>query len=198
MFLRAPKHFKVGKQFIFNRYTTICSVYTVWVKNTYTFVGYNSVKLFKLLNSLFIKNLLPELKINKITVKFKISVKLMAGVLYLNIIVSAIIFSFIFWGLTFLAKYTYSNKYFNYKVNFYECGFKNLTKKKITYDINYILLLLFLLIYDGEFLLLIPFSFNSFFISFTVICCLSFFLIWLLIALIFDYAYGALDWQNSC
>lgn len=122
----------------------------------------------------------------------------MAGVLFLNIIISAIIFSFLFWILTFLAKSTYSNKYFNYKLNFYECGFKSLNKKKITYDINYILLLLFLLIYDGEFLILIPFAFNSSYISFSVICCFSIFLMWLLVALIFDYAYSALDWQNNC
>lgn len=122
----------------------------------------------------------------------------MAGVLFLNIILCASLFSCLFWLLTFIAKVSYSNKYFNYKVNFYECGFKNLTKKKITYDINYILLLLFLLIYDGEFLILIPFSFNSLYISINVIFALTFFLVWLLIALIFDYAYGALDWQNNC
>ena len=121
----------------------------------------------------------------------------MTGVLFLHIIINSILFSFIFWTLTFLSKIFYSNKYFNYKYNFYECGFKNLTKKKISYDINYILLVLFLLIYDGEFLILIPFSFNITCISLEVIIAVIFFIIWLVIALIFDYAYGALDWQNN-
>lgn len=120
----------------------------------------------------------------------------MAGVLFLNIIINAILFSFLFWILTFLSKMFYSNKYFNYKFNFYECGFKSLHKKKITYDINYVLVLLFLLIYDGEFLVLIPFAFNSLCISFLIILSFIFFLVWLIIALIFDYAYSALDWQN--
>ena len=121
----------------------------------------------------------------------------MTGVLFLHIIINSILFSFIFWTLTFLSKIFYSNKYFNYKYNFYECGFKNLTKKKISYDINYILLVLFLLIYDGEFLILIPFSFNITCTSLEVIIAVIFFIIWLIIALIFDYAYGALDWQNN-
>lgn len=121
----------------------------------------------------------------------------MAGVLFLNIIINAILFSFIFWILTFLSKTFYSNKYFNYKYNFYECGFKNLTKKKISYDINYILLVLFLLIYDGEFLILIPFAFNITYLSVEIIIAVVFFIIWLIVALIFDYAYGALDWQNN-
>lgn len=120
----------------------------------------------------------------------------MAGVLFFNLIVNAILFSCIFWILTFISKTLYSNSYTNYKLNFYECGFKNITKKKITYDINYVMVLLFLLIYDGEFLILIPFSFNISYISIYNIGALIFFLLWLLIALFYDYAFGALEWQN--
>lgn len=120
----------------------------------------------------------------------------MAGVLFTNIIINAFFFSFIFWLLTFLAKISYTNLYSSYKLNFYECGFKNLTKKKISYDLNYVMLLLFLLIYDGEFLVLIPYSFNIFFISINIVMSISFFLIWLLIALFYDYSFGALEWQN--
>ena len=120
----------------------------------------------------------------------------MAGVLFINIICNAILFSFIFWILTFLAKSLYTNNYSNYKLNFYECGFKNLTKKQITYDLNYVMLLLFLLIYDGEFLILIPFAFNISFISLYTILSFTFFMFWLIIALFYDYSFGALDWQN--
>ena len=121
---------------------------------------------------------------------------LMAGVLFFNIILNDCLFSCIFWILTFLAKSLYTNKYYTYKYTFYECGFKNLSKKKISYDINYIMLLLFLLIYDGEFLILIPYGFNSLCGGFWVFFSLCFFILWLIIALVFDYAYGALDWQN--
>ena len=57
--------------------------------------------------------------------------------------------------------------------------------------------MLFLLIYDGEFLILIPFAFNITYLSVEIIIAVVFFIIWLIVALIFDYAYGALDWQNN-
>lgn len=119
----------------------------------------------------------------------------MTGVIFATIVYNAVIFSFIFWILTFLAKYLYTNNYSYYKYNFYECGFKSLTKNNIKYNINFLLLLLFLLLYDGEFLILIPFSFNAWALSLSYTIALVFFIIWLFIALLFDYIYGALDWQ---
>lgn len=119
----------------------------------------------------------------------------MAGSIGLYIIINAIFFSFLFWLITFAAKSLYTNKYYNYKLNFYECGFKSLTNKKINYSINYIMLILFLLVYDGEFLILIPFSLNLTLVSFEVILSISIFLMWLIIALMYDYAFNALDWQ---
>lgn len=113
----------------------------------------------------------------------------------ITLIINAILFSNIFWLLTFCAKFLYSNKYYNYKFNFYECGFKSFNITKITYNINYIMLILFLLIYDGEFLLLIPIALNIQLVNFIIIIAVSIFLLWLLIALVFDYAYNALDWQ---
>lgn len=119
----------------------------------------------------------------------------MVGVVFLNIILNAFFFSFIFWLLTFISKFLYSNKYFNYKLNFYECGFKNITKKKISYEINFSLLLLFLLLYDGEFLVLIPLALNTSLITFSIGIAVFFFLAWLIIALLVDYSFNALDWQ---
>lgn len=119
----------------------------------------------------------------------------MAGALLLSIITNAIVFSFIFWLLTFLGKVFYSNKYFNYKLNFYECGFKNLSTKSIQYEINFMLLILFLLIYDGEFLVLIPYALNSDLIDPAVCLSIFFFFLWMLVALYYDHFYSALDWQ---
>lgn len=119
----------------------------------------------------------------------------MIGSFLVKLIVYASLFSMIFWVLTFAGKWLYSNKYYNYKLNFYECGFKSLTKVKINYNINYLLLLLFFLIYDGEFLILIPFSLNFSLLYFESFLCLCFFLFWLFSTLIIDYIYQALDWQ---
>lgn len=119
----------------------------------------------------------------------------MVGSVFLVLAINACCFSCLFWAVTFLTKTLYSNKYENYKFNFYECGFKSLTKKKISYSLNYIMLILFLLIYDGEFLILIPLSLNLVAINFYLLISLCFFLFWLILALVFDYAYSALDWQ---
>lgn len=119
----------------------------------------------------------------------------MVGALFVQLILNAVIFSFIFWILTFAAKSLYSNKYYDYKLNFYECGFKNITKKKISYEINYVMVMLFLLLYDGEFLVLIPFALNNECFTLEVYFALLLFLVWLVVALLFDYAMSALDWQ---
>ncbi len=119
----------------------------------------------------------------------------MVGVFFLQIVLNSVLFSFLFWGLTFIAKFTYSNKFYNYKLNFYECGFKNMTKAKTSYELNFVLVLLFLLIYDGEFLILIPFTLYVSFITFELMVCIMFFIAWFIITLVFDYAYHSLEWQ---
>ncbi len=119
----------------------------------------------------------------------------MAGILYILILTHVLLFSGIFWLLTFLTKYFYTNKYYKYKLNFYECGFKSLTKTKINYSMNFILLLLFLLLYDGEFFILIPFALNIQITSLIPYSLLIFFLLWLILVLLFDYIYNTLEWQ---
>lgn len=111
------------------------------------------------------------------------------------VILNAIFFSLIFWLLTFLFKFYYSNKTYNYKLTFYECGFKSLTNIKIQYNINFILIALFLLIYDGEFLILIPLALNINLLNFTSIFILFIFLILLIFTLLFDLIYNSLEWQ---
>lgn len=109
------------------------------------------------------------------------------------VIINAILFSFIFWVLTFLFKFYYSNKTYNYKLNFYECGFKSLTNIKIQYTLNYTLIMLFVLIYDGEFLILIPLALNVSLLNLHSLILLLIFLILLIITLAVDYAYNSLE-----
>lgn len=111
------------------------------------------------------------------------------------VIVNAIFFSFIFWILTFLLKYYYSNKNFTYKLNFYECGFKSLTNLKVQYNINFILIILFILIYDGEFLVLIPLALNISLLSFPALFVLIFFIVMLIATLVYDLIFNSLEWQ---
>lgn len=117
------------------------------------------------------------------------------GSIVIYIIFYASLFSLIFWILTFSLKYFYSNKNFEYKLNFYECGFKSLTNIKIQYNINFILIILFLIIYDGEFLFLIPFSLNVSTLNYTSLFIILFFLYFLIITIIYDLIYNSLEWQ---
>lgn len=119
----------------------------------------------------------------------------MVGSFLLLIISNAIIFSFIFWLLTFVFKYYYSNKNYNYKLNFYECGFKSLTNLKVQYSINFILIILFLLIYDGEFLILVPVALNVSILNYVSLFILLLFIILLLFTILVDYILNSLEWQ---
>ena len=119
----------------------------------------------------------------------------MVGIIFIQLIINAFFFSFIFWILTYISKIFYSNRYYSYKLNFYECGFKNYSYKCVNYEINYSMLILFLLLYDGEFLILIPFGLNSLAFSLEIFLTFFFFIIWLFITLLFDYSYNALEWQ---
>lgn len=120
----------------------------------------------------------------------------MAAVLFSTLIVNCFVFSCIFWLLTFLAKFFYSNKYSNHKYNFYECGFKHNTKATPVYEINYLLIVLFVLIYDGEFLILLPLTLNRDLAKTWMFACVAIvFVVWLVLALLFDYSFKALEWQ---
>lgn len=119
----------------------------------------------------------------------------MAGILVFYTIINAIFFSVLFWILTFVSKYFYSNKYYATKLNFYECGFKSLTQFQVNYNINFLLLILFLLLYDGEFLIIIPFSLNIFISSYLTYVIVFYFLVWLYLTLVLDYIFNALEWQ---
>ena len=113
----------------------------------------------------------------------------------LLVICNAIIFSFIFWALTFIFKYYYSSKNYNYKLNFYECGFKSLSNIKVQYNVNFTLIILFLLIYDGEFLILVPIALNINILNFISLLLLFVFLMLLIFTLLFDYVFNSLEWQ---
>ena len=130
MFVRAPKHFKSGKQHVF---------FWKYFFKTYVF---NSVKLLPSIFFFLKPNILFNLTLSKLSTNTNNSMKISRLTYTCDIVFKYVMwlvffftnsfkfryFSFIFWILTYLAKYTYSNKFYNYKLNFYECGFKILLK----------------------------------------------------------------------
>jgi len=115
------------------------------------------------------------------------------GIVFIFLIVNILVFSLIFWLLTFACKYFYQDKYSNYKLNFYECGFKSISVIRLNISIQYLLLALFLIIYDSEFLFLFPIIFNIFSIGSTEFFLLFIFLLFIFLSLFVDYIYSALD-----
>lgn len=125
---------------------------------------------------------------------FNFWILVVAGV-FLGIVISAFFFSFLFWILTFLGKWFYSSHFFSYKLVYYECGFKAVRRLTYQLNINFSLLILFVIIYDGEFFILVPASLNFYFTNFLMLVVFFFFFSWLLIVLYFDYIYSVLEWQ---
>ena len=117
----------------------------------------------------------------------------MGGIVFIFLIINILLFSLIFWLLTFACKYFYQDKYSNYKLNFYECGFKSVSVIRLNISIQYLLLALFLIIYDGEFLILFPIIFNIFSIGSKEFFLLFIFLLFIFLSLLVDYIYTALD-----
>ena len=119
----------------------------------------------------------------------------MGNLNFFLVLINSLFFSFIFWFLTYLCKYFYQDKYSNYKLNFYECGFKSISNVQINISVQYFLIAIFLIIYDTEFLILYPLLFNTFLINGVQFFIFILFILFLIFSLLIDYIYSALDWN---
>lgn len=106
-----------------------------------------------------------------------------------------IIFSLIFWFLTWACEYFYKKRTHISKKQVYECGFKSFDNLNIQINLNFILLCIFLVLYDIEFVFLIPIIFNIQSIFLFQYIIVLFFIILILISLIYDWQMHALSWQ---
>lgn len=80
--------------------------------------------------------------------------------LFLLLCCNSFLFSFVFWALTWVFRFFFSNKQKKRKLEFYECGFTSAIGLKIHISLAYCLILLFFILYDLEF---IGFFFFAFF-----------------------------------
>jgi NADH-ubiquinone/plastoquinone oxidoreductase, chain 3. len=89
----------------------------------------------------------------------------------------------------------FSSYFISTKLRFYECGFQSLSSNTIKFHFNFIFLLLFLLLYDGEVLILLPLALNSNVLTAKILLVYLYFMCHLLLTLLVDYTFLALDWQ---
>jgi len=84
-----------------------------------------------------------------------------------------------------LGSYFYKHKTHETKRQFYECGFKSLGDVNCQINLNFLMLCIFLILYDIEFTILFPFLFNINFVSFFNFLIVILFIILIIISLIF-------------
>ena len=106
-----------------------------------------------------------------------------------------LLFACIFWGLTWAGEYFYKRKNHDAKKQFYECGFKVSTDTDIQFNLSFTLLCVFLVLYDLEFTLLIPFFFNHLFLTVSSLVVFFVFMLFIFLSLIYDWQNNAFNWQ---
>lgn len=119
----------------------------------------------------------------------------MGGILVLFLIQNILLFCLIFWLLTWAGEYFFKKKSHKTKRNFYECGFKSTVDINIQINFNFALLCVFLLLYDIEFMLLVPLYFNLYNSGVFQFCILIIFVCFILLSLMYDWQMNALNWQ---
>ncbi len=119
----------------------------------------------------------------------------MGGAFTILLLQHVLIFSCIFWVLTWIGEYFYKKKNHSSKRNFYECGFKSTSDINIQINLNFSILCVFLILYDVEFTLLLPLFLNFKFVAFYQYAILNSFIVLILLSLIYDWQMNALNWQ---
>ena len=105
------------------------------------------------------------------------------------------LFSIIFWLLLYLSSYFYKIKNQSSKKHFCECGFKSLSDLNIQININFVMLCVFLILYDIEFTLLFPILFNIFSVGITQYVYYTIFMVLIITSLLYDWQTNSLSWQ---
>jgi NADH:ubiquinone oxidoreductase subunit 3 (subunit A) len=103
------------------------------------------------------------------------------------------IFCCIFWLLTWVGEYFYKKKDQFSKKQFYECGFRNITEIHVQTNFNYIIFAVFLVLYDVEFMFLVPLIFNFSCIALLQLSALIIFMVFFLFSLYYDWQMKALN-----
>lgn len=119
----------------------------------------------------------------------------MGDIVILFFLQNIFIFSLIFWVLTIIGGYFYKKKNHYMKKQFYECGFKSISDINLQINLNFVMLCVFLILYDIEFVFLFPILFNFSNILLFQLYIYIIFVYLILISLYYDIQTNALNWQ---
>lgn len=104
--------------------------------------------------------------------------------------------STLFWALTLVGQHFLSKEDATSKKENFECGFENISVGENQLDFKNTVVLSFLIIYDIELLLLLPVSFNIFYISHSGAYELLLILITVVGTCLIDVESGTLEYDN--
>jgi len=119
----------------------------------------------------------------------------MGDIILLFFIQNIFIFSLIFWFLTWASEHFYKKKAQTSSKQFYECGFKSISDLNLQINLNFAIVCVFLVLYDVEFIFLIPIFFNLGILSFFQFFILMSFFTLIILSLVYDWQNQALNWQ---
>ena len=119
----------------------------------------------------------------------------MGDIVILFFLQNIFVFSLIFWILTVIGGYFYKKKNHYTKKQFYECGFKSISDINLQINLNFVMLCIFLILYDIEFVFLFPILFNYSNILIFQLYIYLIFIYLILLSLYYDLQVNALNWQ---
>lgn len=116
-----------------------------------------------------------------------------------SFVVTILIFNFtvvslILWLVTLLEVYVNKNTNHFIKSTVYECGFFSVSKNTVPISLNTIILVLFVFIYEIEFIILLPVTLNWFYINITNSINLIVIVYVIFITLVLDFYLNKLNW----
>lgn len=115
-------------------------------------------------------------------------------VILILLLLNFIIITIIFWLITLLELYLNKNTNNDIKTTIYECGFLTINKNIFQINYNTIILLLFVIIYEVEFIILIPIFLSLSWATTNVILSIGFLFFVIIITLYFDIWLNKLSW----
>jgi NADH-quinone oxidoreductase subunit A len=114
---------------------------------------------------------------------------------FVMLLQNIILMGLIFWLLTDLTEYFYTKKNHTNKKLFYECGFLSISDVKITININFQMVAVFLILYDIEFIFLICLALGMHNLNWIEFITALIFIMSIVYSLYYDWQYNSLSWQ---
>ena len=118
----------------------------------------------------------------------------MGGVLLIFLFNSIIAVSFMLWIITYFG-YVFRKNFINKeKFDIYECGFKTISNINLELNYSTIIISMFLILYEFEMFLFVPFFFNVHFWNYETCIFLALYIFIINMSILLDVKFNSLKW----